>query len=1465
MRHRTLSMMLVAVLAFTLPAMAQLAGWQVKQGDEVTNVPETSVTLQAKAGSITAAGPAVPVKAGANLALAFKYSAEYLIGRNGTSADYTELTVMVTWYNEAGKDVDEKLLSMGNPPVKRVWVLTKNSATPLEVADNLIAPSNAKTAQVSFMLQLVGDVHPANVQVSDVTLSEGQIATKGIDLPVSGPADAGPLSTQPAGFKFGENLVPNGALEEGDILPTGWKIIGDNSLGAAEWVQGGAYSGKRCLKITDRGPYVRSWEKNDLDVSGGEPAIFTRSGREEVSARFISPAMPVVPGAVYQASSMLWYLNRPGSEQAQVHPVRIQFLDEAGKVIPLVTLWEDGFMDQDPFTRPGWVLTLSRQRRAPANAKFVRLVIVLNHALYSKINGPLTKLPENRGFVLVDNIALYQVHTNRELNFDNPSGNYGAFFDTAKAGAMPFVPTSPAHRPNSVKVESLTDGPCGIIVGTPSAGMVKDLKVHVINYIGDVRPLEVQYDIVDWQEKVLYQGVVKTTANPFSETILPIDRPAKLPYGPYTLRFSVLDSGQPSDTGESRFAIIRRNGATFAEKGRMDYPFASWAWYFGTAVANGVDEDVKELGGMLQAAGVGKQNFCAGFYLGSLINIADPQARAKATMAQIALARKINDALEQYGMHSMGLMGTDTKPVPPEKYHLLTEVVTQIVTTMKDQQHIWTFGDEQVHGGITDLDTATNPDGSNVLNWGREGTLRQYWNEYAACYHAAKTADPTCLFGPEPACDTSGNVVRLFFKALPDKPIDCLSINMFASTFSIWPSAIQELKKAGKGDIPLYGGNFYSYQEAPQVGPGRYREEAEAVHRMTTYWVESMNAFPQLIYIPQWGTTLDDDNGSFTYRRRVRPQFVTYANMTDCLGAGKFIAKYEIPAGVVFVRQRSVRPGIVGVMWSTASEAVAELEVGAPSVEIRDVWGNARIVKTDDGIVRIPLTPMPQYLLGAKVIKPAPSVKMTVTNSSLDPRNPLVTVTIINEHKVPLQGTLILLPESAIAVTPGSMTVTPIPAGGTRTCTFHAAPVDPDLDKMLSLRARFVTKARTYEAVGELNFHYALRVTTPPTIDGDLTEWSTACPFIGDREEQIFKYQNQAPWGGPEEFSGRLWMRWDSQNLYLAARVKDLGFTPAKSPDMLWAGDAIEMLFDLSGSLSKSGKFTQIALGTLVDGKPAIYRFDSPLPQGLLTTTRLVVKRLEHETLYEAAIPWKELGTNFTPKAGTTISTCFGFNDADAGIRMISWFHKVSGKDLTTFGRVRLVDSPAGAGSASVQPKNLLVNGDFEDPAQALDQPLKGWSFWYAKDKQEQPTAKAYLMLAGAFQGRSLCIERLSSEGIMSTGGWRIPVKPGEIYCARMLARSTQNGIAMEITPLNAQGQGMEAMAWIKPITPATRVVYHRMIELLSGEVANKDAFAPAAGVFEIPKNAAWININFMYNWSSGKALVDNVELYRLR
>lgn len=65
----------------------------------------------------------------------------------------------------------------------------------------------------------------------------------------------------------------------------------------------------------------------------------------------------------------------------------------------------------------------------------------------------------------------------------------------------------------------------------------------------------------------------------------------------------------------------------------------------------------------------------------------------------------------------------------------------------------------------------------------------------------------------------------------------------------------------------------------------------------------------------------------------------------------------------------------------------------------------------------------------------------------------------------------------------------------------------------------------------------AYKTVSEIAIDGDLGEWNTSSPAAIDQENQVIRDKGQ--WTGPEDLSAQVYLMWDEENLYLAAKVLD--------------------------------------------------------------------------------------------------------------------------------------------------------------------------------------------------------------------------------------------------------------------------------------------------------------------------------------
>ncbi len=83
----------------------------------------------------------------------------------------------------------------------------------------------------------------------------------------------------------------------------------------------------------------------------------------------------------------------------------------------------------------------------------------------------------------------------------------------------------------------------------------------------------------------------------------------------------------------------------------------------------------------------------------------------------------------------------------------------------------------------------------------------------------------------------------------------------------------------------------------------------------------------------------------------------------------------------------------------------------------------------------------------------------------------------------------------------------------------------------------------------------------PPTIDGDLHDWTDATSFTLD---DIHYFDppvagKKALWGGPADLSVKMMMQWDEQALYLGALVRDSEHIQNAEPGMMWSQDMLHV------------------------------------------------------------------------------------------------------------------------------------------------------------------------------------------------------------------------------------------------------------------------------------------------------------------
>jgi beta-mannanase len=179
---------------------------------------------------------------------------------------------------------------------------------------------------------------------------------------------------------------------------------------------------------------------------------------------------------------------------------------------------------------------------------------------------------------------------------------------------------------------------------------------------------------------------------------------------------------------------------------------------------------------------------------------------------------------------------------------------------------------------------------------------------------------------------------------------------------------------------------------------------------------------------------------------------------------------------------------------------------------------------------------------------------------------------------------------------------------------------------------------------------YAAQANGVVKLDGSLGAWKNCQPIVM-ADESYFK--EGLTWGGPQALSGKLYLMYDKEFLYVAADVTDkLPLMNKRERGDIWNGDAIELVFSTDPGANRSrDSFDrtdfQVGFGT-GDGKgvkPSIWNWQrrrSP------TGSEIFVKRADKPLGYilEAKIPWSFFGS-FVPSAGTKVGFDVAIDDAD--------------------------------------------------------------------------------------------------------------------------------------------------------------------------------------------------------------------------
>ncbi|WP_438350244.1 hypothetical protein ACP8HI_06170 [Paenibacillus sp. FA6] len=144
---------------------------------------------------------------------------------------------------------------------------------------------------------------------------------------------------------------------------------------------------------------------------------------------------------------------------------------------------------------------------------------------------------------------------------------------------------------------------------------------------------------------------------------------------------------------------------------------------------------------------------------------------------------------------------------------------------------------------------------------------------------------------------------------------------------------------------------------------------------------------------------------------------------------------------------------------------------------------------------------------------------------------------------------------------------------------------------------------------------------------------------------------------GPEDFSGNLWSTYDSEHLYMVARVHDDVFSQSKQGDEIWAGDSIQFAVS-AGMPGENLQWYEYGMALTSQG-PELYRWMAPqgVETGSIANPDLQITRDEEtkDTIYQLALPWGELAPIVPSDGILSLSIVVNENDSNVRKGYVEW------------------------------------------------------------------------------------------------------------------------------------------------------------------------------------------------------------------
>jgi hypothetical protein len=175
----------------------------------------------------------------------------------------------------------------------------------------------------------------------------------------------------------------------------------------------------------------------------------------------------------------------------------------------------------------------------------------------------------------------------------------------------------------------------------------------------------------------------------------------------------------------------------------------------------------------------------------------------------------------------------------------------------------------------------------------------------------------------------------------------------------------------------------------------------------------------------------------------------------------------------------------------------------------------------------------------------------------------------------------------------------------------------------------------------------AVYASTPPTIDGELSEW-TSTPYAANETVPL----GAEDWTGASDLSATFYVSWDPDYLYVAVRRTDDTFVQISWGRYMYRGDDVEIQIDtdLAVDFDTDGMSSddyQIGLspGNFSSIQPEAYRWYPRSLESWINSAAVAAKLTTDGYTLEAKIPWSAF--NLSPESGGHYGFALALSDND--------------------------------------------------------------------------------------------------------------------------------------------------------------------------------------------------------------------------